>query len=128
MDVASGNVLRIKMKVVAEARGEPKLTERPFPRAAGLKIFRIGLQNLSGDDGQLETWGCVKCLAKASQKAIPGPLRKPHGLLSGRRRSWSRPLLDRTSSHDALEILKRDPPLCSATRASITSASAFAAG
>jgi hypothetical protein len=27
----------------------------------------------------------------------------------GRRRSWPRPLLDRPSSHDALEILMRDP-------------------
>ena len=34
---------------------------------------------------------------------------RPDGLLSGRRRSWPRPLLDRPSSHDALEILKRDP-------------------
>jgi hypothetical protein len=31
------------------------------------------------------------------------------GLISGRRRSWPRPLLDRPSSHDALEILKRNP-------------------
>ena len=30
MDVASGDVLRIKMKAIAEARGEPKLTERPI--------------------------------------------------------------------------------------------------
>jgi hypothetical protein len=34
---------------------------------------------------------------------------RPDGLLSGRRRSWPRPLLDRPSSHDALEILKRGP-------------------
>jgi hypothetical protein len=30
VDVASGDVLRIKMKAIAEARGEPKLTERPI--------------------------------------------------------------------------------------------------
>jgi hypothetical protein len=30
VDIASGDVLRIKMKAVAEARGEPKLTERPI--------------------------------------------------------------------------------------------------
>ncbi len=34
---------------------------------------------------------------------------RPDGLLSGRRRSWPRSLLDRPSSHDALEILKRHP-------------------
>ena len=32
-----------------------------------------------------------------------------YGLLLVRRRSWPRPLLDRPSSHDALEILKRHP-------------------
>ena len=37
VDVASGDVLRIKMKAIAEL-GEPKLTERPI-RAAGCKIF-----------------------------------------------------------------------------------------
>ena len=30
VDVASGDVLRNKMKAIAEARGEPKLTERPI--------------------------------------------------------------------------------------------------
>ena len=30
VDVASGDVLRIKVKAIAEARGEPKLTERPI--------------------------------------------------------------------------------------------------
>ena len=64
VDVASGDVLRIKMKAIAEA----EVNRAAYARAAGLKIFRIGLQNLSGD-GRLviETWGCVKCLAKASQ-------------------------------------------------------------
>jgi hypothetical protein len=30
VDVASGDVLRIKMQAIAEARGEPKLSERPI--------------------------------------------------------------------------------------------------
>ena len=30
VDVASGDVLRIKMKAISEAWGEPKLTERPI--------------------------------------------------------------------------------------------------
>ena len=59
-----------------------------YPRAAGLEIFRIGLQNLSGD-GELvvETWGCLKCFAKASQTPIESYTRgRFESHLSGRRR------------------------------------------
>ena len=39
MDVASAEVLRNKMKAIAEARGEPKLTERPILVLPASKYF-----------------------------------------------------------------------------------------
>jgi hypothetical protein len=39
VDVASADVLRVKMKAIGEARGEPKLTERPILLVPVTKYF-----------------------------------------------------------------------------------------
>jgi hypothetical protein len=43
-------------------------------------------------------------MTKTTTKKQPSAQVEP-----AQKRSWPRPLLDRPSSHDALEILKRDP-------------------
>ena len=76
MDVASGDVLRIKMKAIAEARGEPKLTERPILVLPVSKYFASvykicqAMVNSSSKPG--DAWNVWPRRHRARPKAIPG--------------------------------------------------------
>ena len=90
----------------------------PSPRRNGLRRRMVSslrvlarTRSLYGGEDQLIFVPIPATLIFPAQK-LPCLARlptRPDGLLSGRRRSWPRSLLDRPSSHDALEILKRHP-------------------
>ena len=54
-------------RILDQTLGEPKLTERPILVLPVSKYFASVYKICQAMVNSFETWGCVKCLAKASQ-------------------------------------------------------------